>query len=397
MEELSENSQIEKPKKNLLLKVFILLGSILFTWFIVEIVFLNILNAQDKSFKEKCKYFDSYQLASSQGYATYYYYFQPLSQIFHCNEEWEYTYHINNLGLRDEKTEATQKDALAVGDSFTFGFGVKDNESFPALLNMYNAGIWGAPFNIQINSFKRNVDLLQPEVVVWSIYPSHIVTMTRGEWARDCPGSKTYFKDNSAMSNLLRPIAQSTYVPFMNNSSFGKFMKQRMHIANIESNKDGILVSTNCYDTKEVMIYDKNLANNNYADNPDVNKTFVEDRDKIYSEIKSYIEEAKKISDEKNIKIYFVVIPSRLNLKMKNGENIPQYTGADIDPDLPLNTLKGIITGAGFEEKRVIDLSQNFMDDGNWQRYYFEKDAHWNKLGHEFVAKIIEQKINELK
>lgn len=51
----------------------------------------------------------------------------------------EFNFHvsINSLGYRDEEFNLNQrkKRILVIGDSFTFGYGVNNDESYPALLN----------------------------------------------------------------------------------------------------------------------------------------------------------------------------------------------------------------------------------------------------------------------
>ncbi len=400
MEFDQENAQFinsENPKKSssksIFGKISILIITILVTWFISETIFYNINATKDNLMKEKCGDVEQNTLISSFGYSLVYNSYPQNSYVVHCGPEWEYIYHIDQYGLRKTSIDSEVGRPLAVGDSFTFGFGVNDNESFPALLNMNNAGIWGGPFDVQLAAFKRDVELLSPKKVVWSFYPSHIVTMMPGEWSKNCPGDKSYFSDNSPISSLLRPLVESTVVPLIEHSSFGTYLKARANVVRVESDNKGVRVYKNCYETKEIILYDKNISNNKYTSFDDVNKTFQPDRDAVYEKLKQVLIEAKKISDEKGIDMYFVVIPSRLNLKIKEDSYKAPYEGSDIDGDLPLNTFKNAIISAGYEESHIINLSEDFMNESDWQKFYYIKDAHWNKLGHEFVSKIIQNKV----
>ncbi len=382
-------------KKPAIFKFVLLFASITLTLFLADLVFFNMDAVSTRKFNEKCKVSDNNDFANSRGYSLVNNFYEPLSQVHHCHDEWNYTYHINELGFRDSGRKLPEGAPLAIGDSFTFGFGVEDNESFPAILNMHNAGMWGNPFDVQLNSLRRSVELVKPKVVVWGFYPSHIITMMPGEWAKACPGDKSYFTDNSFGSKTLRWLVRNILIPVSNKSAFAKYVKKNLDITRTEADSNGIYVYKNCYSTKEIILYDKNIANNHYTSYPEINKTFQSDRDEIYKQIGEYISEAKSIADDKGIEMYFVIIPSRLNLKLNQGKYKVNYEDSDIDPDLPLNTFKDIITSAGFKEDKIIDLSEYFLKQDSWEKYYFVKDAHWNKLGHMFVAKIIEERINK--
>jgi hypothetical protein len=80
--------------------------------------------------------------ARSRGFSLENAFYEPMSSIDHCQPELKYTYHIDQSGFRNSPLLRTNPTILAVGDSFTFGFGVKDEEAFPALVGAHNAGMW---------------------------------------------------------------------------------------------------------------------------------------------------------------------------------------------------------------------------------------------------------------
>lgn len=77
---------------------------------------------------------------------------KPGSSCWRQSRDFKVAYQINSLGLRDEKTELEKKEGwriLMLGDSFTEGTGVKQEETFSALLEkalgieVVNAGVSG--------------------------------------------------------------------------------------------------------------------------------------------------------------------------------------------------------------------------------------------------------------
>jgi hypothetical protein len=369
------------PRKITISKCILVFCSVIFSLLFIDLCFRIYLGVLANQVTNKCPNFDQKHFGFSRAFSLDYGFYMPGDVVNHCGLEWDYTYHIDQNGFRFHN--GISQNILAIGDSFTFGFGVEDDQAFPALLHAYNAGMWGNPFDVQYAAFKRDVAGVKPQIVTWGIYPSHIVTMMPHEWSTRCPGDAQY--PNTIFTQI--------YTFLLSNTGIGKYVMKNQHILRFEATSDGILKYMDCYSTKEVLLYDKNLANNKYTCDPEVNKTFQPDRDAVYNKIEQYFTDAKKLAETNNIKVYFLVIPSRMDLRLKDGSYKVSYPGSDLDPDLPLNTLTEIITKAGFDKGDIIDLADYFMKSGDWKKYYFKQDAHWTALGHKFVAKIIADKI----
>lgn len=376
-------------------KLALIFLSVTLSIFGIESYFKHIFKQNERKQRDHCVTFNSDKFANSRGFSLEHGYYQPLDVVVHCNPEWLYTYHIDELGLRATSNSVTsKKSVLAVGDSFTFGFGVEDNQSFPALLNAYNAGMWGNPFDIQFMSLQRNIELLKPSIVVWSLYPSHVVTMMPNEWSDRCPGSRVYATNNSFISVIGKELTKNYLLPISEKSFFVKAMLKRGNIKKVSVESTGIEVKKDCYATKEILLYDRNLSSNNYTDNAPDNRTFLSDRDAVYSKISGYLTSAYALSKKYNVDFYFVIIPSRMNLKLYDGSFKTTTENRVLDPKLPSMTFEKLIVDAGFEKKHILDLASSFIKAGYWQEYYFEKDAHWNVKGHQFVADILKTELD---
>lgn len=375
---------MNNSNKLTIFKIIVIVFSITVTLGAVELVAKTYLRTADNVLKTTCKNYDSTKLVNSISFSQIYYHYPPLEQVHHCALDFDYTYQINDNGLRVSKdASSSARKILAVGDSFTFGFGVKDEEAFPALIKAQNSGMWGNPFNYQIESFKRNVELFKPDVVVWGIYPPHVITMMPKEWSDRCPGDTNYRGTGLSIINTLA-----------NKTSIGKYIMKQLHIKKVTAEANKLIVLKDCYQTKEVLLYDTNLLNNRYTSNPKVNKTFATDRDAVYKLIKKYFIEAKQIADSHGTKVFFVIIPSKLNLKLKDGSYSVNYPNSLIDPDLPTQIISAQITESGFDQSSIINLGEYFSQYPDWSKYYFKTDAHWNKLGHQKVADIVKKIID---
>ncbi len=98
----------------------------------------------------------------------------------------------NALGLHDQEWTPLRLGAarrvLAVGDSFTFGWGVPLQDAYwPQLEKLLSAGegdtavfglgYWMSTFDQHLIHLKRHYDAVRPQVVIHAIYPIHLLTI----------------------------------------------------------------------------------------------------------------------------------------------------------------------------------------------------------------------------
>lgn len=340
-----------------------------------------------------CPNWDIGSFANSRGFSLENAFYEPLSAIKHCQPEYNYTYHIDKNGFRNSSFYGVSPTILAIGDSFTFGFGVKDEETFPAIIGAYNAGMWGNPFDVQYKAFQRDVNLVLPNIVVWGIYPPHIITMMPGEWSKNIPGNKILFTTDSI---FLRDILASTYFQKLGNSSIVKLFFKSANIKEILFDGTDVILKRDGYQTKEIILFDKNISTTQYSNSERDIVNLGKDRDAILLQMQEYFKGAKQIADKNKIKILFFIIPSRLNLRLHDGtENIPNYKNASIDPALPATLVTNSIVNAGFTKEDVLDLGTlPQFQSGGWKKFYFNIDAHWVPAGHKLVAEALSEKLS---
>lgn len=72
---------------------------------------------------------------------------QPTVTVRHKNREFDVKIRTNSMGLRDDEQSLSAPEIIAIGDSFTMGFGVEQDSTFPQMIEkqtgmtVLNAGI----------------------------------------------------------------------------------------------------------------------------------------------------------------------------------------------------------------------------------------------------------------
>ena len=107
----------------------------------------------------------------------------PYSVVEHATEEFSYQARINNLGFRDRDfpvRKSGAKRVLAIGDSFTYGWGVDGEDSWPKVMErelrrggldieVANLGAPGAGPREYAALAERAIPLLRPDLVVVAV------------------------------------------------------------------------------------------------------------------------------------------------------------------------------------------------------------------------------------
>ena len=211
-------------------------------------------------------------------------------------------------------------------------------------------------------------------------------------WSNPAPGDRILFRAESSPSKKLLSI-----FPFekIREYSLTKFLYKAMNISNIFFDGTDLMLHRDAYQTKEIILFDRNISETKYTDNEKVYKDFGNNRDKVLLQMQGYFKEAKRVAEIKGIKIIFVIIPSKLNLHLHKGTaNVGAYPNMSIDPDLPTILVSDAIEKAGFSSRDVLNigsLPELQMDD--WGKYYFPIDAHLNVDGNKLVAEAIKKKL----
>ena len=111
-----------------------------------------------------CQDFYPKAFVDSRIYSVTHGYYEPNTKIHHCDRDFNYSYNIDNDGLRS--SSANSSKILSVGDSFAFGFGVEDTKNYSSLIGSKNAGLWGNTYDVQFKSYLRNIKIFNPKIII---------------------------------------------------------------------------------------------------------------------------------------------------------------------------------------------------------------------------------------
>lgn len=109
--------------------------------------------------------------------------------------EFDTTVSTNSWGLRDREIDFTRPRLLCIGDSFTFGFGVENSETFCAQLearfggryDVVNAGIPGGSPDTYAVWLSRWRDRLQPRLIIVNLFQNDVMDVQDHTWEPDGP------------------------------------------------------------------------------------------------------------------------------------------------------------------------------------------------------------------
>ena len=99
---------------------------------------------------------------------------KPFAQMQFAREEFNYPVRINSIGYRTAELAINTRKILVLGDSFTWGIGVSDQERFTELLESRLGKKWQV-VNAAVSGFSPIQYLLQVEQLVHLVQPEYIV------------------------------------------------------------------------------------------------------------------------------------------------------------------------------------------------------------------------------
>jgi lysophospholipase L1-like esterase len=373
------------PKKkskfiqNFILLIVTIIICIVFLEVVLRVVFPN--NTSNV-------YKDFYVLDNNTGYLPG----ANIENFIDKHLEYEVTINTNSLGLRDQvyqKKEVGEKKILVLGDSFTFGQGVELEESFPRILEsklnseggdddddeskyqVINAGVGGWDQSHELNFLKAYGWDLQPDMIIVAYFIGNDIGTYTGNYQIE----DGYLIKGKGTKKSLRSRTRKW---LRLNSALYRIIKQ--------ISQDNVLLAKIAAKTGFVDPFNVELKQFRKEYDLEVKKAWAE----TFTEIAGIIEEVDK--NEKDIPLYFVLIPMRRQVQTEEWENVKEvYALNEEDYDLlkPNKMIKE------FLEKRGIlmidltpELNSKYSAKSN-EKLYFSDDGHLNNKGHYYAGNII--------
>jgi hypothetical protein len=294
----------------------------------------------------------------------------------------ESTFSTNSRGLRDREHALERPDGVrrivAVGDSYTWGFGVDDDEVFTERIEsmldgveVINLGVIAYQLWQEILYFQREGLLYDPDVLLVALCMNDIY--------------RTGFEDPADYY----PAAQATERP---DESRG--LRQRLAensalynavVDRVNSNRTLVefLVSVGIKD--ELQGFDQLDLNlmPSLIEYPEVLDTSFE---ATLSELRQF----QQVADEVGVRLIVAVVPALQAVDRTAFEHTiarSVYRQEDFDLDKPYRLLSEFGEAEGIEFVIPLELFREVH--GGSQELYLHRDQHWNELGHELFAQAI--------
>lgn len=314
---------------------------------------------------------------------------KPNSESVHITKDFNTHIKINSKGFRNkefflEKGKITR--IMVFGDSFTFGHGVEENETYSAFLEsmfegeskiieVINAGYKAAWSPDSYYLFLKNeISKYKPDIVIFGIWVGNDLTDIKdNEWLKlDNKGlpldieSKIYYVDGSNRLRDKNFIDRGSLY-----STIGNFLWKYSQTYNLVRNKFNFLLIKIRKSTQD-----------------DFNCIYCNEFDKkhesTWKNMKLIMKASKDISDDKDFKFIVAIFPTKEQVDNKEWEKYKGfYKDRGMVMERPQTEFKGILHSLGI---MYIDLLPDFQKLNVDNSFYFENDPHWNVKGHELVA-----------
>lgn len=255
-------------------------------------------------------------------------------------------FHINNLGNRGPEMSLEKPADVArivfLGDSITFGYYIKEQDTFvrrvesgiastltlPCTIEAINAGVSSLNAHLIANHLKERVLLYNPDLIVWGFYVNDIVDRI------------------SAEEEILFPIRSLGWLSFFRLTALGRFIGER-----IFSTEIGARLNVDVYDVKTILV------------------------EGGWVKVERDLMEVQRLLNEHNIPLVVVILPSAIQFSRR--WTTPSFQGR----------LKRLC-----EKYHIpyIDLLPLFEKNGPASNLYYSGDSiHPNPKGHALIADAI--------
>jgi lysophospholipase L1-like esterase len=301
----------------------------------------------------------------------------------------------NSLGLRnpeiDKRKMPETKRILFIGDSFTMGWGVKEEEAYPRVteklmqkmnlpyrIETINAGFTAAGPSGYYLYLKLYSQELQPDIMVIGFYLGNDIISRRDvAWVK---------VDKDGLPEVIR--SRSTYID-QNGHIRRKDLPLRYRIPYLQESHLFIFLANTIF---------KKVAPVNSADEitsliPCLFDKKCRNLDKEKSEVKRLFQAMKEITDKQGIKLVVVLIPTDFQVnadaRLKYMFDLPFLPSERRYPNEEFSQF--------FRENKIdyVDLYETFTNYDT-KNTYFDRDDHWNAFGHQLAAEVISVKLKDI-
>lgn len=352
--------------------------------------------------------------------------FPPGSALTYRTPEFSFTADINRLGFRDREfslAKEGRRRIVAIGDSFTYGWGVSAEQSWPKVLEaglrehgydveVANLGQPGASPVVYARTAAKAVPLLKPDLVVVGITQGDdLAQLKREEASPPSPVAADRGREPPAgsragiASRLSNAIIGRLYPNFL-------FLLRRRAVSRQlvndewKAQADGILRALTSEERARFERLDSEVRESfqrgelnpallqGALKRPDY---FLETLDTGRPEVRGMIAamaqalaDIKQAAASSGAEVVVVSIPYKVYASSHDLES-SRRLGLDLVPEMATSRAasEAIDAACAMSDVRVFDITEAFRARAHESSLFFELDGHLNAKGHETVARLL--------
>lgn len=301
---------------------------------------------------------------------------------------------INALGFR-ETSDISETEILALGDSFAFGWGVDEIDSWTGLLEqqidktIYNLAVHDASPRQELELLKHVLrqqgERLRARKLLWMLYEGNDLEddYTEVVQRRDVPVKIPLLKGTliEALERLMRTVKRQSVI-------------NRLRRGQVTWNSATTEDSTNPYRVDGVdlvfpLYYSEQLGprlfSQYYVDLAGKPASYVENHWNRAALI-SVFQEMQELAAEHELEVAVIIAPSAARLHGPYFENFPEIS----EKPHFINLLKNLSAAANFSTVDLYELMRPYAGD---ELLYFRDDDHFNHRGNSLAAALIREEL----
>lgn len=290
----------------------------------------------------------------------------------HHHYDYDVEYNINRDGFRGTDNHVKAGGISVVGDSFSFGLGVHDDETFTALLNkknqnkIYNYSVPGYSTDQQLLLINRHRNEISQHVLL-VVYLGNDIFDNMRSYPLQADHGKPFFKLTGDMLSL-----ENTPVPLQTKPAAVKAESISSIVLGDDSKRNNLSAWLADLEISRRI----GLFHDEIFLSDDFMQTRFEESLKLFYKL---VIEMKDITDKNSGRLSVVLLPGRSYVEQ------PGSLSAQFQEYFRKNIMSSLTTRPSIE---VLDLATHLRDlhDNGVNHLYYPHEGHLTPLGHQYVA-----------
>lgn len=298
----------------------------------------------------------------------------------HVHHDFDVSYRVNSLGFRgDDLDFARPNSIMFLGDSFTFGLGVDDDEVFTELLNQsseqiyLNAGVPGYSNDQQLLLLEKLTDY-RPKELIWVVYLGNDLLDNGKPFPLQAAHGKPYY----ALEPSGRLVLENVPVPLEPKPSAFRKMSVRSEI----------LAGHQPYQRWQVWVEDFEIGRiiNQWVgiDSGALREHLLASTQEQVDLFMAIIREGKSMLEDEGVDLQVVLLP---------GQGITREGSI---PRTYQKTLSSVLTEKlDSEGVKVVDVGRWLNSEENPESLFHPNEGHFNREGHRWLADVLSTSVSK--